>query len=42
MDNGTLSASQIIAFYNETLDGFTTDENQIVVKAASEIDFSGE
>ena len=38
-DCDTLTAAQIIAFYNETLDGFQTDTSAIIVKPTREIVF---
>lgn len=38
-DNGTLSAAQIIAHHNETLDDFGNDKHVIRVKASQEITF---
>ncbi len=38
-DSNTLSAAQIIAFLNETLDGFKTDTSAIIVKPTREIAF---
>lgn len=38
-DCDTLTAAQIIAFYNETLDGFQTDTCNIIVKPTREIVF---
>ena len=38
-DCDTLTAAQIIAFYNETLDGFQSDTCAIIVKPTSEIVF---
>lgn len=38
-DCNTLSAAQIIAFLNETLDGFKTDTSAIIVKPTREIAF---
>jgi nicotinamidase-related amidase len=38
-DRDTLTAAQIIAFYNETLDGFQTDTSAIIVKPTHEIVF---
>ena len=38
-DCDTLTAAQIIAFYNETLDGFQTDTSAIIVKPTQEIVF---
>ena len=41
-DCETLSAPQIIAFYNELLDGYEVDEHEIRVKPASEISFGAQ
>jgi nicotinamidase-related amidase len=38
-DCDTLTAAQIIAFYNETLNGFQTDTSAIIVKPTHEIVF---
>lgn len=38
-DNDILTASQIIAHTNDTLNGFRTDENKITVKPTSDIAF---
>ena len=38
-DCDTITAGQIIAFYNETLDGFQTDTSAIIVKPTREIVF---
>jgi len=38
-DGDTLTAAQIIAFLNETLDGFRTDTSAIIVKPTREIVF---
>jgi len=38
-DCDTLTAAQIIAFYNETLNGFQTDTSAIIVKPTLEIVF---
>src|SRR6266581_6448392 len=39
-DSDTLSAEKIIAFYNETLNGFWAGEREVRVQAASEIHFA--
>ena len=39
-DSDTLSAEKIIAFYNETLNGFWAGERQVRVQPASEIHFA--
>ena len=39
-DSETLPAEQIIAFYNETLNGFWAGEHKVRVLPASEIDFA--
>jgi nicotinamidase-related amidase len=41
-DNGTLSAAQIIAHHNETLDDFGNDKHVITVKSSKEITFADE
>ena len=38
-DSETLPAEKIIAFYNETLDGFWAGERRVAVKPAGEIEF---
>ena len=40
-DSATLPAEKIIAFYNETLNGFWAGERRVRVQPASEIDFAG-
>ncbi|HEU5227925.1 MAG TPA: cysteine hydrolase family protein [Ktedonobacteraceae bacterium] len=40
-DSQTLPAEKIIAFYNETLNGFWAGECRVRVQPASEIDFAG-
>jgi nicotinamidase-related amidase len=39
VDSEVLPAAQIIAHHNYTLDGFGTDEHEIVVSFASEVSF---
>jgi len=39
-DSETLPAEQIIAFYNETLNGFWAGERKVRVQPASEIHFA--
>lgn len=39
-DSETLPAEKIIAFYNETLDGFWAGEHRVKVQPASEIQFA--
>jgi nicotinamidase-related amidase len=39
IDNGVLSAAQIIAHHNATLDDFGTDAHVVALQAAEEIDF---
>ena len=39
-DSQTLSAEKIIAFFNETLNGFWAGEHKVRVLPASEIDFA--
>jgi nicotinamidase-related amidase len=41
-DSGTLSAAQIIAHHNETLDDFGNDKHVIRVKASKEVTFDEE
>ena len=39
-DSDTLPAEKIIAFYNETLNGFWAGERRVRVRPASEIQFA--
>jgi hypothetical protein len=39
IDNDVLKAEQIIAHHNRALDGFSSGDNTVTVKPASEIDF---
>ena len=38
-DSATLPAEKIVAFYNETLDGFDADEHEVSVRPSREIEF---
>lgn len=41
-DNGTLTAPQIIAYFNEALNGYEVDGHELHVRAADEVSFKTE